>query len=41
MVNEKYSIAMVKALYYLKGINQNDINKISQTFIINRGILLM
>ena len=33
MVNEKYSIAMAETLYYLKGINQNDVNKISNKFM--------
>lgn len=33
MVNEKYSIAMCETLQYLKGINQEDLNKIPNKFI--------
>ena len=33
MVNEKYSIAMCETLRYLKGINQDDLNKIPSKFI--------
>ncbi len=34
MVNERYSIAISETLHYLKGINQEDINKIPNKFII-------
>lgn len=34
MVNERYSIAMSETLHYLKGINQDDINKIPNKFIL-------
>lgn len=33
MVNKKYSIAMCETLRYLKGINQDDLNKIPSKFI--------
>lgn len=33
MINEKYSIAMCEILQYLKGINQEDLNKIPSKFI--------
>lgn len=33
MVNKKYSIAMVETLHYLKGVNQNDLNKIPNKFM--------
>ena len=33
MVNEKYGIAMCETLQYLKGINQNDLDKIPCKFI--------
>lgn len=33
MINESYSIAMAETLYYLKGINQEDINKIPKKFM--------
>lgn len=33
MVNKKYGIAMCETLQYLKGINQNDLNKIPRKFI--------
>lgn len=33
MINEKYSIAMCETLQYLKGINQEDLNKIPSKFI--------
>lgn len=33
MVNEKYGIAMAETLHYLKGISQDDINKIPDNFI--------
>lgn len=33
MINEKYSIAMSETLYYLKGIDQEDINKIPTKFM--------
>ncbi len=33
MINEKYSIAMCETLRYLKGINQDDLNKIPNKFI--------
>lgn len=33
MVNEKYSIAICETLRYLKGINQDDLNKIPSKFI--------
>lgn len=33
MVNVKYSIAMCETLRYLKGINQDDLNKIPSKFI--------
>lgn len=33
MVNEKYAIAMAETLHYLKGINQNDIDKIPSKFM--------
>lgn len=34
MVNEIYSIAISETLHYLKGINQEDINKIPNKFMI-------
>lgn len=34
MVNERYSIAISETLHYLKGINQEDINKIPNKFMI-------
>lgn len=34
MINEKYKIAFSETLHYLKGINENDINKISKNFIV-------
>lgn len=34
MVNERYSIAITETLHYLKGINQDDINKIPNKFMI-------
>lgn len=34
MVNERYSIAISETLHYLKGINQDDINKISNKFML-------
>ncbi len=34
MVNERYSIAMSETLHYLKGINQDDINKIPNKFML-------
>lgn len=33
MVNERYSIAMAETLHYLKGISQEDINKIPNKFM--------
>ena len=33
MVNERYGIAIAETLYYLKGINQNDIDKIPNYFM--------
>lgn len=33
MVNERYGIAMTETLHYLKGISQDDINKIPDKFI--------
>ena len=33
MVNERYGIAMAETLHYLKGISQDDINKIPDNFI--------
>lgn len=33
MVNQKYSIAIAETLFYLKGINQKDIEKIPKNFI--------
>ena len=33
MVNERYSIAISETLHYLKGINQDDINKIPNKFM--------
>lgn len=33
MINERYSIAMAETLYYLKGINQEDIDKIPKKFM--------
>lgn len=33
MVNERYSIAICETLHYLKGINQEDINKIPNKFM--------
>lgn len=33
MVNERYGIAMAETLHYLKGISQDDINKIPDKFI--------
>ena len=33
MVNERYSKAMAETLHYLKGISQNDIEKIPNKFI--------
>ncbi len=33
MINERYSIAISETLHYLKGINQNDVNKIPDTFM--------
>ena len=43
MVNEKYSIAMCETLRYLKGINQDDLNKIPSKFIkfLNPPIILL
>lgn len=34
MVNERYSIAICETLHYLKGINQEDINKIPNKFML-------
>lgn len=34
MVNERYSIAISETLHYLKGINQEDINKIPNKFML-------
>ena len=34
MVNERYGIAITETLHYLKGINQEDINKIPNKFMI-------
>lgn len=34
MVNERYSIAIAETLHYLKGINQEDINKIPNKFML-------
>ena len=34
MVNERYSIAISETLHYLKGINQDDINKIPNKFML-------
>ena len=34
MVNERYSIAISETLHYLKGINQKDIDKIPNKFMI-------
>lgn len=33
MVDQKYSMAITETLHYLKGINQNDINKIPNKFM--------
>lgn len=33
MVSERYGIAFAETLYYLKGINQDDINKIPKLFM--------
>ena len=33
MVNERYSIAIAETLYYLKGIQQQDIDKIPKKFL--------
>lgn len=33
MVNERYGIAMAETLHYLKGISQDEINKIPDNFI--------
>ena len=33
MINEKYGIAICETLHYLKGINQNDLNKIPGKFM--------
>jgi len=33
MVNERYEIAMAETLHYLKGISQDDINKIPNEFM--------
>ena len=33
MVNERYAVAMSETLYYLKGINQNDLDRIPNKFI--------
>ncbi len=33
MINERYGIAMAETLHYLKGISQDDINKIPDNFI--------
>lgn len=33
MVNERYSIAMTETLHYLKGIRQDDLNKIPSKFM--------
>lgn len=33
MVNKRYQIAIAETLHYLKGINQEDINKIPDKFI--------
>ena len=33
MVNERYAIAMSETLHYLKGINQNDLDRIPNKFI--------
>ncbi len=33
MVNERYSVAISETLHYLKGINQEDINKIPNKFM--------
>ena len=33
MVNERYGIAMAETLHYLKGISQDDINKIPDNFM--------
>ena len=33
MVNERYGIAIAETLYYLKGISQNDIDKIPNYFM--------
>ena len=34
MLNERYGIAITETLHYLKGINQEDINKIPNRFMI-------
>ena len=34
MINEKYGIAITETLHYLKGINQEDINKIPKKFMV-------
>ena len=34
MINEKYGIAIAETLHYLKGISQEDINKIPSKFMI-------
>ncbi len=34
MINEKYGIAIAETLHYLKGISQEDINKIPKKFMI-------
>lgn len=33
MINERYSIAMSETLHYLKGINEEDVNKIPNKFM--------
>lgn len=33
MVNERYAVAMSETLHYLKGINQNDLDRIPNKFI--------
>ena len=34
MINERYGIAITETLHYLKGINQEDINKIPKKFMV-------
>ena len=34
MINEKYGIAITETLHYLKGIRQEDINKIPKKFML-------